>query len=97
MRISDVSSDVCSSDLPQATLFGTAAAIGAISMISAKPEPGVSAELTGGYGNYNAYKVEGHVNAGNGVLAARVAGQWLKRDGYEIGRASCRERVCQYG
>lgn len=67
---------------PQATLFGTAATIGAISMISAKPEPGVSADLTGGYGNYDAYKVEGHVNAGNDVLAARIAGQWLKRDGY---------------
>ncbi|WP_067734326.1 TonB-dependent receptor [Novosphingobium naphthalenivorans] len=67
---------------PQATLFGTAATIGAISLISAKPEPGVSAELTGGYGNYNTYKVEGHVNAGNDVLAARIAGQWLKRDGY---------------
>ncbi|MCJ2185707.1 TonB-dependent receptor [Novosphingobium beihaiensis] len=67
---------------PQATLFGTAAAIGAISMISAKPQPGVSAELTGSYGNYDAYKLEGHVNAGNDVLAGRIAGQWIKRDGY---------------
>ena len=31
---------------PQATLFGTASAVGAISMISARPKPGFAAELT---------------------------------------------------
>ncbi|WP_425516880.1 TonB-dependent receptor [Novosphingobium profundi] len=67
---------------PQATLFGTAATIGAISLISKKPEPGVSASVTGGYGNYDATKLEGFVNAGNDVIAARLAWQWLKRDGY---------------
>ncbi|QDK32648.1 TonB-dependent receptor [Sphingomonas sp. IC081] len=67
---------------PQATLFGTAATIGAISLVSAKPQPGVSAEVTGGYGNLNAYRVEGFVNAGNDVIAGRVAWQWKKRDGY---------------
>ncbi|MCT2401550.1 TonB-dependent receptor [Novosphingobium mangrovi (ex Huang et al. 2023)] len=67
---------------PQATLFGTAATIGAISLISTKPKAGVSAQLTGGYGNYDAYKLEGYVNAGSDVLAGRVAWQWKKRDGY---------------
>lgn len=67
---------------PQATLFGTAATIGAISLVSAKPQPGLSSEMTAGYGNYNAYRVEGYVNAGNDVIAARIAGQWKKRDGY---------------
>jgi outer membrane receptor protein involved in Fe transport len=67
---------------PQATLFGTASTIGAISLLSARPQPGYSAELTTGYGNYDASKVQGHVNAGNDVIAARVAGQWIRRDGY---------------
>ncbi|MGH6746827.1 TonB-dependent receptor [Novosphingobium sp.] len=67
---------------PQATLFGTAATIGAISFVSAQPQAGTSASLTGAYGNLNAYRVEGFVNAGNDVIAARIAGQWKKRDGY---------------
>ena len=36
---------------PQATLFGTASAVGAISLVSARPREGFSAALTGGYGN----------------------------------------------
>ncbi|MCJ2184035.1 TonB-dependent receptor [Novosphingobium sp. 1949] len=67
---------------PQATLFGTAATIGAISLISNKPQPGLSASATAGVGNYGARKLEGFVNAGNDVIAARLAWQWLKRDGY---------------
>lgn len=67
---------------PQATLFGTAATIGAISLVSAKPQPGVSAAVTGAYGNLDAYRLEGFVNAGNDVIAGRVAWQWKKRDGY---------------
>ncbi|QIG78982.1 TonB-dependent receptor [Stakelama tenebrarum] len=67
---------------PQATLFGTASTIGAISIISARPKPGVSAELTGGYGNYDATMLGGHINIGNDVIAGRIAGEWKKRDGY---------------
>nr|WP_315383053.1 TonB-dependent receptor [uncultured Sphingomonas sp.] len=67
---------------PQATLFGTASTVGAVSIISARPKPGVSGELTAGYGNYNAYLVGGHLNVGNDVIAARVAGEFKKRDGY---------------
>ena len=67
---------------PQATLFGTASTIGAISMIPAKPQPGYSAEVTTGLGNYAARDFEGYVNLGNDVLAGRIAWQWLKRDGY---------------
>jgi iron complex outermembrane recepter protein len=67
---------------PQATLFGTASTIGAVNIISARPKPGVSGELTAGYGNYNAYLVGGHLNIGNDVIAARVAGEFKKRDGY---------------
>ena len=67
---------------PQATLFGTASAVGAISLVSAKPQPGASAALTGGYGNYDATLLSGFVNLGNDVIAARIAGEWRKRDGY---------------
>lgn len=67
---------------PQATLFGTASTVGAVSIISAKPKPGIEGEVTAGYGNYNAYLAGGHLNVGNDVIAARVAGEWKKRDGY---------------
>ncbi len=67
---------------PQATLFGTASAIGAISLVSARPRPGFSAELTGGYGNYDATLLTGFVNAGNDVVAGRLAFEWKTRDGY---------------
>lgn len=67
---------------PQATLFGTASTIGAISIISAKPKPGFSGELSGGYGNFDQIQLGGFVNAGSDVLAGRVAFSWKKRDGY---------------
>tara|TARA_A100001391_G_scaffold7621_8_gene5029 strand:- start:44374 stop:46737 length:2364 start_codon:yes stop_codon:yes gene_type:complete len=67
---------------PQATLFGTASAVGAISLVSAKPQPGTSAELTGAYGNYDYTLLRGHLNAGNDVVAGRLAFEWKKRDGY---------------
>jgi len=67
---------------PQATLFGTASAIGAISIISARPEPGFSGELTGGYGNFDQYIAAGYLNAGDDVFAGRIAAEFKKRDGY---------------
>ena len=67
---------------PQATLFGTASAVGAISLVSAKPKPGFSAAVTGGYGNYDATLLSGFVNAGSDVVAGRIAFEWRKRDGY---------------
>lgn len=67
---------------PQATLFGTASAVGAISLVSAKPRPGFSAELSGQYGNYNTTVLSGFVNAGSDVLAGRIAFEWRGRDGY---------------
>ena len=67
---------------PQATLFGTAAAVGAISMTSARPKAGVSGALTGGYGNFDQTLLSGYLNAGSDVLAGRVAFEWKTRDGY---------------
>lgn len=67
---------------PQATLFGTASAVGAISLVSARPKPGFSAEVRGGYGNFNQTLLGGYVNLGSDTLAFRLAGEWKTRDGY---------------
>ncbi len=67
---------------PQATLFGTAAAVGAISVISARPEPGTSGAINGSYGNFDRTQVSGFLNAGNDVLAGRLAFAYKYRKGY---------------
>ena len=67
---------------PQATLFGTASAVGAISLVSARPREGFSAEVRGGYGNFNQTLVGGFINVGSDTIAARIAGEWRTRDGY---------------
>ncbi|PZU17140.1 MAG: TonB-dependent receptor [Citromicrobium sp.] len=67
---------------PQATLFGTASAVGAISLTSARPRAGLSGELTGGIGNFDQRLLAGHLNAGNDTLAGRIAFEMRKRDGY---------------
>ena len=76
---------------PQATLFGTASAVGAISLVSARPRPGFSGEIAGGYGNYDATLLSGYVNAGSDVLAGRVAFEWRTRDGYVENLAASQE------
>jgi len=67
---------------PQATLFGTASAVGAISLVSARPREGFAAEVRGGYGNFDQTLLGGFVNVGSDVLAFRLAGEWRTRDGY---------------
>jgi iron complex outermembrane recepter protein len=67
---------------PQATLFGTASTIGAVSLVSARPREGYSAMLTGTYGSYDQQVLSGFVNAGSDVLAGRAAFEYRKRDGY---------------
>ncbi|WP_310476153.1 TonB-dependent receptor domain-containing protein [Sandarakinorhabdus sp.] len=66
---------------PQSTLFGTAAAVGVVSVITAKPRAGLSGELRVGYGNYDQRRIDGHVNIGNDIIALRVAGAVKLRDG----------------
>jgi iron complex outermembrane recepter protein len=66
---------------PQSTLFGTAAAVGVVSVITAKPKPGFSGEVRVGYGNYDQRRIDGHVNIGNDIVALRVAGAIKLRDG----------------
>lgn len=67
---------------PQATLFGTAATIGAISVVTAKPEPGFAADIRGSYGNFDMYEGRAMINAGNDKIAGRIAASYKKRDGY---------------
>ena len=67
---------------PQATLFGTAAAVGAISITSARPRPGFSGAITGGYGNFDQTLLSGFLNAGTDVFAGRIAFERRTRDGY---------------
>ena len=67
---------------PQATLFGTASAVGAISLVSARPREGFSGEVRGSYGNFDQTMLGGFLNIGSDVIAARIAGEWRKRDGY---------------
>lgn len=67
---------------PQATLFGTASAVGAISLVSARPREGFSAEVRGGFGNFGQSLLGGFVNFGSDVIAARIAGEWRTREGY---------------
>src|SRR3546814_10100342 len=77
MRISDWSSDVCSSDL------------------SMTPRPGKE---------YSMARTPPSDRPGNGRYAAPARAQrpapairpWHARPRSQIGRASCRERVCQY-
>src|SRR3546814_12871237 len=98
MRISDWSSDVCSSDLdiydverievlrgPQGTLYGRNTIGGAIKYVTKRLPDTVEVKLRATYGSYD--------QADGVVSASAPIGDLFK----EIGRASCRERVCQYG
>jgi iron complex outermembrane recepter protein len=69
---------------PQGTLFGRNATSGVVNFLTAKPDlSGFKASAEGEYGNFNAYKVKGMVNAALGdTLGIRVAGFYQKRDGY---------------
>src|SRR3546814_5534497 len=87
MRMSDWSSDVCSSDLGcRGPCFGGDAALG-------------GQDAAGGAGQADIIGQFGHVHAVQDEGAAVLAGQQpvlaVAFEG-EIGRASCRERVCQY-
>ncbi len=66
---------------PQATLFGTAAAIGAVSVIPRGVEEGISAELAGAVGNFRQRSLSGFANLGGEKVGARVAFAWKTRDG----------------
>src|SRR3546814_1049983 len=82
MRISDWSSDVCSSDL---LLAGAPAALPALSAEAATVLVYTSG-TTGAPKDFTLSSANIHANVAGLVAEGLV----------EIGRASCRERVCQY-
>ncbi|MFA6219047.1 MAG: TonB-dependent receptor [Erythrobacter sp.] len=68
---------------PQGTLGGRNASAGLISVYTASPEFDFSAYGAFTYGNYDAIKIEGGINAPIGeTVAARVDGVYFKRDGF---------------
>ncbi len=67
---------------PQATLFGTAASVGAISVITAKPQKEFDAAITAQYGNFSARTLRGFVTGGNSKVQGRLALSYRERDGF---------------
>src|SRR3546814_16299363 len=105
MRISDWSSDVCSSDL--VVERGDVDAGVADLAVDVRARRGVFAvqgDGVEGGGQARGRLADGQVvEAAVGALGRAFAGEHADRVfagaavGVEIGRASCRERVCQYG
>lgn len=67
---------------PQATLFGTAASIGAMSFITAKPQQDFAASISAGAGDYELRKLEGMVTGGSETVQGRLAFVTRERAGY---------------
>lgn len=69
---------------PQGILYGRNATGGAINIIPMRPQLGkTGAGINAGYGNYNAFDVNGFVNLATSTDSAlRVAGSYKKHDGY---------------
>lgn len=69
---------------PQGTLFGRGSQIGAISMISRKPQYETGGYLTAGFGEYAQKEIQGALNLPviKNRLSARVSGIYSYRDGY---------------
>src|SRR3546814_3013551 len=84
MRISDWSSDVCSSDLEKPHVYVPAGEAPPAELVTEDIEVGDGAEATSGS------QVEVHYVGVSWRTRKQFDASW------EIGRASCRERVCQY-
>jgi len=69
---------------PQGTLYGRNASGGALNVITAKPQlDELGGFLTAEYGDYDAIKTSGAINAPLGEsVAFRLSGQYVDRDGY---------------
>src|SRR3546814_16892148 len=92
MRISDWSSDVCSSDLRS----GLGQGDGHQRQIALLPHPGAARAAQGG--GHAPASGEGHQHRLDRRHAPETLGnlQLPRIEGCEIGRESCRERGCQY-
>ena len=67
---------------PQATLFGTAASVGAVSVYTARPEREFGASLSLMAGNFSSRRLRGHITGGNDLLQGRLAVSYRERDGF---------------
>jgi iron complex outermembrane receptor protein len=67
---------------PQATLFGTAASVGAVSVYTHKPEQEMAGALTLSAGNYNSQLARGFITGGNTAVQGRLAFMYRERDGF---------------
>ncbi|EGM78559.1 outer membrane receptor protein [Rheinheimera sp. A13L] len=67
---------------PQATLFGTAASVGALSVTTRKPQEEFEAAVTLGAGNFAAKNMNGYVTGGEQKVQGRLAFTYKERDGY---------------
>lgn len=67
---------------PQATLFGTAASVGALSVTTQKPQEEFEAGFTAGIGNFAAKNLQGYLTGGSQKVQGRVAFTYRERDGY---------------
>ncbi|MBU1621058.1 MAG: TonB-dependent receptor [Gammaproteobacteria bacterium] len=67
---------------PQATLFGTAASVGALSVTTRKPQEEFEAAVTLGAGNFSAKNMHGYVTGGEQKVQGRLAFTYKERDGY---------------
>src|SRR3546814_1975696 len=80
MRISDWSSDVCSSDLIDIPIFAITSSVATQRKVAL----------------YRNVRTLGVVPSNDSEVVLRATEGLLLEKGIEIGRASCRERVCQY-
>jgi outer membrane receptor protein involved in Fe transport len=67
---------------PQATLFGTAASVGALSVTTQKPQQEFEASISAGVGNFAARQLQGFITGGQEMMQGRFAFTYRERDGY---------------
>jgi iron complex outermembrane recepter protein len=67
---------------PQGTLYGRNTTGGTINLITQKAQKGFSGYLTAQYGSFSTKRAHGAINVGDDTIQFRVAGFYLKRNGY---------------
>src|SRR3546814_13694269 len=92
MRISDWSSVVCSSDLGRVPGMKNPA-LPLVAFLALVVAPAADAQDGSAY--YGIAFGDFDYDAGDGAITDKVS-SWRPMINYPIGRASCRERVCQY-
>src|SRR3546814_19432591 len=99
MRISDLSSDVCSSDLKSAIVRPQRIAMAAVCMLSAPSGARMWAPSSLRVGPSATSLIRPRVSRDASARGTFSSGRIEVRDSYhaaKIGRAPCRERVCKY-